>query len=212
MIKTFEQNDKGKDYVVGDIHGCFTSLQGELDKLEFNPETDRLFSVGDLVDRGPESDQVCDWLAKPWFHAVLGNHEQMAIDYSKGMGEPGDYTSNGGLWFVSLDKYTRGYYTQEFERLPLVIEVHTPTGLVGIVHAECPLKDWNELKSFIPQFKDMILWSRHRINRGYNWEVSNISKVYVGHTPVKSKKILGNHHYIDTGAVYGHPFTIERIN
>ena len=51
----FAQNIAGRDFAVGDIHGCFTELQRGLDAIGFNPNTDRLFSVGDLVDRGPES-------------------------------------------------------------------------------------------------------------------------------------------------------------
>ena len=51
----FAQNTVGRDFAVGDIHGCFTELQRGLDAIGFDPSTDRLFSVGDLVDRGPES-------------------------------------------------------------------------------------------------------------------------------------------------------------
>jgi len=38
---------------------------------------DQLFSVGDLVDRGPESHRVLEWLARPWFFAICGNHDFM---------------------------------------------------------------------------------------------------------------------------------------
>ena len=51
----FAQNTVGRDFAVGDIHGCFTELQRGLEAIGFDPSTDRLFSVGDLVDRGPES-------------------------------------------------------------------------------------------------------------------------------------------------------------
>ncbi|NDH41678.1 MAG: diadenosine tetraphosphatase, partial [Gammaproteobacteria bacterium] len=40
-------------YVVGDIQGCFEPFMALLAKLKFNPDTDRLWSVGDLVNRGP---------------------------------------------------------------------------------------------------------------------------------------------------------------
>lgn len=39
----------------GDIRGCFNRLQAGLELLGFDPDKDRLFSVGDLVDWGPES-------------------------------------------------------------------------------------------------------------------------------------------------------------
>src|SRR3990167_4053677 len=75
LVHRYPPNDKGRDFAVGDIHGHFTLLQEALDRVEFDPEIDRLFSVGDLVDRGPECRQVLNWLAKPWFHPVRGNHD-----------------------------------------------------------------------------------------------------------------------------------------
>lgn len=72
FLQKFEKNTQGKDYCVGDIHGCFSKLQEQLHVIGFNEKVDRLFSVGDLVDRGPESEEFWDWLRKPWFHAVRG--------------------------------------------------------------------------------------------------------------------------------------------
>ena len=86
----------GRDLIVGDVHGCFTKLRASLDAVGFNLERDRLFSVGDLVDRGPESDRALEWLAQPWFHAISGNHEDMAIRWPLGFMFAGHYVSNGG--------------------------------------------------------------------------------------------------------------------
>ncbi len=78
MIKHFDINKVGADYVIGDIHGCFASFDQALLNVKFDPTNDRLFSVGDLVDRGTESRECLRWMARDWFHAVRGNHEQMA--------------------------------------------------------------------------------------------------------------------------------------
>lgn len=96
LFKKFQMNAAGRDLIVGDVHGHFTKLQAALDAVGFNPAEDRLFSVGDLVDRGPECDQALEWLAKPWFHAVSGNHEDMAIRWPKGFMDAGTYAMNGG--------------------------------------------------------------------------------------------------------------------
>ena len=80
MIHHFTKNEQGRDFLVGDIHGMFSKLDEILHDLCFNITVDRLFSVGDMVDRGPESYDVLKWLAASWFHSVRGNHEQMAID------------------------------------------------------------------------------------------------------------------------------------
>lgn len=45
----FALNPVGRDFAMGDIHGCFTELQRGLDAIGFDAGTDRLFSVGDLV-------------------------------------------------------------------------------------------------------------------------------------------------------------------
>ena len=42
-------------YAIGDIQGCLTSFQKLLDHIAFNPDADRLWLVGDLVNRGPDS-------------------------------------------------------------------------------------------------------------------------------------------------------------
>lgn len=65
LVARFDRNPLGRDLIVGDVHGCFTKLKASLDAVGFNLERDRLFSVGDLVDRGPESDRALEWLAQP---------------------------------------------------------------------------------------------------------------------------------------------------
>ena len=65
------------DYVIGDIQGCYQPLQRLLNKLEFNDRSDRLWFVGDLVNRGPESLAVLRFIQqlpiKP--RITLGNHD-----------------------------------------------------------------------------------------------------------------------------------------
>jgi serine/threonine protein phosphatase 1 len=79
-IKKFEANTVGRDFVVGDIHGCYDLLMNELQYVVFNRAVDRLFSVGDLVDRGPDSFKCLSLPFEHWFHAVRGNHEIMMLE------------------------------------------------------------------------------------------------------------------------------------
>ena len=60
--RTFPSNEHGRDFVVGDVHGCFRTLQHALAALAFEPERDRLIGVGSLVARGPHSGKAVDWL------------------------------------------------------------------------------------------------------------------------------------------------------
>jgi serine/threonine protein phosphatase 1 len=206
---TYQLNTVGADYAVGDIHGCFTLLEQELRKLGFNDKTDRLFSVGDLVDRGPESIKCLEWLAKPWFHAVRGNHEQMAIEMLEGYGDTYNYIDNGGRWFLDLMPHQKWDIVNAFNKLPLWMEVKTREGLVGFVHGDAP-DDWEKVENNPPM---AALWGRSRIQCKDTTPVTNVHKVYVGHTPTKTIKEFGNVVYIDTGACFsGGKFSIVKIN
>lgn len=63
-------------YIIGDVQGCFDSLQALLQKINFDPHTDRLGFVGDLVNRGPKSLETLRFIHQ--LHnplVVLGNHD-----------------------------------------------------------------------------------------------------------------------------------------
>jgi len=76
----------GRTIIVGDIHGCWQELADLLDGLRFSPE-DLLISVGDLVDRGPDSWRVARFFrTTPNAHTVLGNHERRVARHVLGGG------------------------------------------------------------------------------------------------------------------------------
>ena len=65
------------DYAIGDIQGCYDGLMSLLDKIDFDDKLDRLWFVGDLVNRGPSSLAVLEFIKnlkiKP--RITLGNHD-----------------------------------------------------------------------------------------------------------------------------------------
>lgn len=207
LIKRFSANTAGRDFAVGDIHGHFTLLQQALDRVGFDPAVDRLFSVGDLVDRGPECEDVIRWLDKPWFHAVRGNHDDYVCRYDTC--DVGNWMFNGGSWFVGLPSLEQANYACMFRELPIAIEVETPAGLVGIVHADCPFPTWQQLVRVLEhpespkrlkQAMNTCMWSRIRIEQKDTSGVAGIRALVVGHDPRRHPVVLGNVHYIDTGA------------
>lgn len=66
----------GKTYVIGDVQGCFDSLQALIQKIDLEAR-DQLWFVGDLVNRGPKSLEVLQYIKNLGSRAkvVLGNHD-----------------------------------------------------------------------------------------------------------------------------------------
>ena len=63
-------------YAIGDIQGCYDELRGLLKQLQFNPDKDTLWFVGDLVNRGPKSLETLRFIKNlPHKIIVLGNHD-----------------------------------------------------------------------------------------------------------------------------------------
>uniref|UniRef100_UPI00286E8F8F metallophosphoesterase n=1 Tax=Chamaesiphon sp. VAR_69_metabat_338 TaxID=2964704 RepID=UPI00286E8F8F len=65
-----------RSIVIGDIHGCYNELLDLLAKVSIS-DTDRLISLGDIVDRGADSVKVYDFLKnRPNSIVLMGNHER----------------------------------------------------------------------------------------------------------------------------------------
>lgn len=213
-VQHFSRNPVGRDFVTGDIHACYDLVWQALKRVAFHPERDRLFCVGDLVDRGPDPERVVRFLEQPWVHSVKGNHECLLLEMYEA-GEPDDdvlraYMTvigarNGMSWWLDVSREQRRRIIELFRALPYVIELETDRGTVGLVHAEVPASmDWQQFVAKVEAGdKDTLTiatWGRDRVNAGDNAGVAGIDRVFVGHTPQRSANRLGNVYYVDTGA------------
>ncbi|WP_024851704.1 metallophosphoesterase [Hydrogenovibrio kuenenii] len=187
---TIPSNEKGRDFIVGDIHGHLKKLQRALDRVAFNPEADRLFSLGDLIDRGKDNVRVLDMLYQnDWFYAIRGNHDQFVVEYFE---SPSSVVSiyqnlqrsryeikqihmmNGGKWFYKLrDASARERIYQLLSALPYAITLQTPWGDIGLVHAEVPgsCDNWTSFLSKLKlsrELREEATWNRTQIMNAYD--------------------------------------------
>jgi serine/threonine protein phosphatase 1 len=193
-------------FIIGDIHGCYYTFNNML--THWNPASEYLVLVGDLIDRGNFSAGVvrqCMELMKENERVVIikGNHEAEFIEHvatgynANWMAQRGQKTLDN-FAAADMDLVRTAAWMRTF---PLKLEQE---GLVvthgGISHTAYPFDENNN---------DGVLWNRQPLK--------NIGKVQVhGHTPLKRRDpaydALANAWNIDTGAVYGYGLTGLRLD
>jgi serine/threonine protein phosphatase 1 len=93
---------------IGDVHGCATALRGLIEVINPQPD-DTLIMLGDCVDRGPDSRDVIDDLLalgnRCRLVPLLGNHEEMMLNFLEGRPQPDNWLLCGGE--ATLQSYTR---------------------------------------------------------------------------------------------------------
>lgn len=216
-LRKFEANTVGQDWVVGDIHGMYDMLMADLDRVGFNKKTDRLFGVGDLIDRGPDSPKCIRLLNEPWFFSVVGNHDAFILnrDYQTWM-------PNGGQWWIHETTESK------IELQALMAEhaytrfevAHKSGKKFGIVHGEFPGNDWDDFDDTDPYLQESCMWGRTKFKMALRRSsfvnpVDNIDMLFHGHNILIGEILReSNQVWIDTGAYYsrGGYFTIINVD
>jgi serine/threonine protein phosphatase 1 len=203
LNSVYSKNISGRDFFLGDLHGNFINLKKLLRKIKFVECRDRLFAVGDLIDRGDFSYECLNLLREPWFFSVLGNHEHFLLDVeSDSSFKAALWLNNGGHWWQYLSKEKK-LEARELvaSKVSLTLSVETSAGLVGVVHAQYPFEVWPPTYVNEEDIRKM-LWGRSEHERGGSINILNVDYIVSGHTPLIAPKIIGKRIFIDTGEGY----------
>ncbi|MEG0870069.1 MAG: metallophosphoesterase [Hafnia sp.] len=158
MTKFMEvrENTNGIDYFSGDVHGCITKLEAAMRAVRFDKSKDRLFLVGDLVDRGPESHRVIELFNQKHIYALQGNHD-CVTSYAAKKQLIHDRTldkntrislNHGGEWVEHQKRRVLEEFIEGVAYLPIAIEYQDQQGrpLLGLIHGEVPMtSSWTAL-------------------------------------------------------------------
>ncbi len=213
----------GSRIVIGDIHGCFDTL---MELMKQFPKDVPVSFVGDLIDRGPKSKQVVDFVRDGKYDCVTGNHELLMVDEGPFPYYRGIWGSNGGgatiqsYWDFFGDLEENGDKVEAaarkdmkwFGTLPLFIEYPDCVNAEGrklvISHSFIGnVWRWDEArrKNQANHFEEHIVWGRPTKLKD-NPDIYNIH----GHTPQPLKpRIKSFYANVDTGAFHrgkGHGF------
>jgi serine/threonine protein phosphatase 1 len=164
--------------IIGDVHGHYDGMMTLLEKLAPGEE-DQVYFLGDLVDRGPKSAQVVDFVKNSPYRCLIGNHEQLMLN---ALPEVGKNTSAWQAWLYSGGHSTINSY-QEAGMMPRdhlqwmrSLPVFLDLGDVWLVHAgihpNLPLSQQTEAE---------FCWIRresHNIPKPY----FNNKLIIIGHT------------------------------
>lgn len=206
-------NTRGRDWVIGDVHGAFDLVEQAMLAVGFRPDADRLICAGDLVDRGMGSARVEQFLQKPYVFAVRGNHDHMVASTDPLVLQAlASSNYNGTRWLRGLPMHRVRSIQKALAGLPYAIEIASEDGSAptGIVHAQVPehwpwpdmvdaLSDWPEDDGL---FHD-VMNSRYKFDYEDEAAVYGVTRVFAGHCICwNGPRILGNTVFVDTGAVY----------
>lgn len=187
-VITHPANPTGRDFVVGDVHGSFDVVERALESLRFVPGRDRLFSVGDLIDRGPRSADALEWLQQERILAVRGNHEDWMVNtivlesgHLRKSGHGYDWLASGGGWFWGLVEDGDGHIVghddvEHWDRrkdwlaalrtMPLMRTVETTAGTVGIAHTVPHWRpSWSDLEKELRELHALATKNLDRFDR-----------------------------------------------
>ncbi len=130
------QNAKSRRIIIGDVHGHYDGLMTLLEAIAPDAD-DEVYFLGDLIDRGPKSSQVVNFVKESRYHCLLGNHEQMLLKII-GSGDLSKPTVQAWLYSggqATVASYQKGTIPQDHLDWMQSLPVYLDLGDIWLVHA-----------------------------------------------------------------------------
>ena len=198
---------------IGDIHGCYDELMELLKKVSFDPQSDRLISLGDLMHKGDKSAEVIRFFMDNGYEAIMGNHDYYFMQLLQKDRDPTDeyrkIKKALGMkrrdllkWFKRRPKYVE---SDEF------IAVHAGVNPWNNFMDEQDIETLYYTRVYNPVTREafrsrngqeeansLVSWYRLLHKHSYGGK-----KIVFGHWAKKKLVQMGNVYGLDTGCCYG---------
>jgi len=210
MHQTIRKNKVGRDFVVGDVHGRYDLLRAAMKVADFDKSKDRLFSVGDIVNRGPESEKCLKLLKKKWFFMVLGNHEEALLEAIK-TDTLKRYAREYDDWVKKIARKDLKMWGKFLSKTPVSMTVKGKGYDFGLCHAEPDGNVWHKTRDRKKSRLTMLM-GRRVWRKKPKTNVKGVDFTIHGHTPMEKPRWVGNRFFIDTGAWYSEKLTLKAVD
>ncbi|NLC28383.1 MAG: serine/threonine protein phosphatase [Campylobacteraceae bacterium] len=211
-------------YIISDVHGCYETLMALIAKL---PPKATLVFTGDLIDRGPDSTKVLEFVKEGGHACVMGNHEKMFLEAMDITQSLIDQTIATKLWLQNGGDTTQESIDSAFSQekletyvtwiasLPSFLEYNIPdeNGKTLFVTHGFGLPYWNRrhTSSYHSRFRHNRFKKRidtPKVREHYDYDKDYMDHPVFnvfGHDIQEEGKVLLTDSYaaIDTGCVYG---------
>ena len=208
-------------YCISDLHGCYDEFMALLDKIKFDPPNDALYILGDAVDRGNNPIECVKFIMNTEnVNFLIGNHEEMMLDYYDGKDFWGDWDNNGNKitkkQLKALDDIEREKIFLYFRQRPYYMTVDAAGTQYFLSHAGLDVS----APSLNHQSKEALIWSREEF---YEYKALDKYICIFGHTPtpfiyhsddcsVWFDKKYNDKICIDCGCAYGGALAALRLD
>ena len=195
---------KNKVFIVGDVHGCFNSLTQLLKKADCDPDKHRLILLGDLINKGPHSFKVLNWVRRNKIESLMGNHEWKFIKCVEQKSPlPKPLKELKGQMGKELSQWIKWLKT-----LPLYIEEEDFLAVHGgLVPGEEPKQSSPENLLNIRYWDDKNKCLKKTGAPPWHHFYKKQKLVVYGHWALQGLNIQSNSIGLDTGCVYGGKLT-----